>query len=444
MSFSYSKSLLDPVIQQKDRDFFQITSDDVELLSDIIWQNVFSSGEKPTSGEIKRNIQNTIVNTVLPLRKTGDPDLNVYISSLYRSPGANAATGGAGTSQHLTGQAIDLISATAGGGKVSPHTARRNNRKIFFFLKDYYKQNNIPFNQLIWEADSERASNPIFINEFPQWIHVGITRNGKNKGEIFKLIGNQKLKFVERNVGGTNVNTITKLPKLNKTTSSGDIDFTNTIYQNATRESKYVKTPQLATTETNKYIQCVYTYFYIITNFSPFGYFNLTKTNDNFKGIEATFMYLHSNLLLEYLDRYKIGGNLTRQIKENCLTSQGEFSYNTENAIQFRTNFKEIEKYFKNQEAEQLKFFFYLFDIAYGKFLESGLKDPVGCCLIFDMMVNQDNKDLTIESINTLKEAEVDGGWIDYYVNIQGIYSSNLIKQRYNGILKSFYRETTL
>lgn len=96
-----------------------------------------------------------IVQTICdPLREwLGKP---LKLNSGFRSLALNKAIGGSLTSQHMKGEAVDLpIDANA-----------------FHWIKD-----NLEFDQLIWEFGTD--SNP-------QWVHVSIRRDGKNRMQVLK------------------------------------------------------------------------------------------------------------------------------------------------------------------------------------------------------------------------------------------------------------------
>lgn len=81
----------------------------------------------------------------------------IRISSGYRSKSLNSALkGSSATSQHMTGEAIDIDND---GTSVS-------NLEIFQFIKD-----NLDFDTLIWEFGDD---------ESPSWVHVSY-RNGRNQ-----------------------------------------------------------------------------------------------------------------------------------------------------------------------------------------------------------------------------------------------------------------------
>ena len=91
-----------------------------------------------------------------PIRKHfGVP---IFISSGYRSSALNKAIGGASSSQHLLGQALDLdMDGTSGGV---------TNKMVFEYIK-----NNLDFDQLI--------------NEFNySWVHVSYNTKGKQRKQI--------------------------------------------------------------------------------------------------------------------------------------------------------------------------------------------------------------------------------------------------------------------
>ena len=73
----------------------------------------------------------------------------ILISSGYRSKELNAKIGGAMTSQHSFGQAINIDMDGTNYGV--------DNEEIFYFIKD-----KLPFDQLIWEFGNDKN---------PDWVH---------------------------------------------------------------------------------------------------------------------------------------------------------------------------------------------------------------------------------------------------------------------------------
>lgn len=102
-----------------------------------------------------------------PIRKA----LNrpVFISSFFRSPALNKKIGGATSSQHCKGQAIDI-------------DVDGLNNEIFYFIK-----NNLQYNELIWEFGNSSE---------PDWVHVSYVE-GNNKKEILRAVKeNGKTKYI--------------------------------------------------------------------------------------------------------------------------------------------------------------------------------------------------------------------------------------------------------
>jgi hypothetical protein len=90
----------------------------------------------------------------------------IHISSGYRSIELNTAIKGSLTSQHCSGEAIDIdMDGTPNGV---------TNKKVFDFIKD-----NLEFDQLIWEFGT---------NENPDWVHVSYESTGKQRKQILKAI----------------------------------------------------------------------------------------------------------------------------------------------------------------------------------------------------------------------------------------------------------------
>ena len=101
-----------------------------------------------------------LVDRVLdPLRERyGKP---IRVTSGYRSKEVNERVGGAPTSQHTKGEAVDFVC--------------EDMRVAFEIIREH-----LPFDQLIWEKGDSRQ---------PQWIHVSFRKSGKNRGEVLRYNG---------------------------------------------------------------------------------------------------------------------------------------------------------------------------------------------------------------------------------------------------------------
>lgn len=93
-------------------------------------------------------------------------DSPIHISSGYRSAALNKAVGGSKTSQHCSGEAIDIDMDGSSNGIT--------NKMVFDFIKD-----NLQFDQLIWEMGTD--SNP-------DWVHVSYESSGKQRKQILKAV----------------------------------------------------------------------------------------------------------------------------------------------------------------------------------------------------------------------------------------------------------------
>lgn len=102
------------------------------------------------------NIQLLVSNILEPLRvHYGRP---IIITSGYRCPKLNKAVGGAASSQHATGQAVDIRSVS---------DSREDNKELF----DMIREMNLPFDQLIDEFGYD-------------WIHVSF--GPRNRREVLR------------------------------------------------------------------------------------------------------------------------------------------------------------------------------------------------------------------------------------------------------------------
>lgn len=99
-----------------------------------------------------------------PVRANAAKGKALYVSSFFRSKASNAKAGGSNTSQHCTGEAMDIDADVYGNG---------SNREVF----DYIRK-NLEFDQLIWEFGS---------NDNPNWVHVSLKESG-NRKEVLRSI----------------------------------------------------------------------------------------------------------------------------------------------------------------------------------------------------------------------------------------------------------------
>lgn len=107
--------------------------------------------------EVEQNLIALIENVLDPLREAwGRP---IIVNSGYRSPELNKVIGGVKTSQHMTGQAVDIQTVT---------DSKSDNEKLFKLAKSL----DLPFDQLIDESNYS-------------WIHVSYSN--KNRRQILHL-----------------------------------------------------------------------------------------------------------------------------------------------------------------------------------------------------------------------------------------------------------------
>jgi hypothetical protein len=116
------------------------------------------------SGEHLENFKKLAENIFEPIREHFA--VPIHISSGYRSKELNASIGGASSSQHCQGEAIDIDMDGSPSGV--------SNADVFKYIKD-----NLNFDQLIWEFGSD--SNP-------DWVHVSYKSTGKQRKQILKAV----------------------------------------------------------------------------------------------------------------------------------------------------------------------------------------------------------------------------------------------------------------
>jgi hypothetical protein len=111
----------------------------------------------PTPEHIE-NFKKLALNIFQPIREHfGKP---ILISSGYRSAELNKAIGGSLSSQHCSGEAIDI---DMDGTDIT-------NKQIFDYIKD-----NLNFDQMIWEFGTDAN---------PDWVHVSFAANRSQRKQI--------------------------------------------------------------------------------------------------------------------------------------------------------------------------------------------------------------------------------------------------------------------
>lgn len=115
----------------------------------------------PTEEHIA-NMKKLAINVFQPIREHFNSP--IYISSGYRSSSLNKAIKGSSSSQHCSGEAMDI---DMDGTTIS-------NAQIFNWIK-----NNLVFDQMIWEFGTDAN---------PDWVHVSYESTGKQRKQILKAI----------------------------------------------------------------------------------------------------------------------------------------------------------------------------------------------------------------------------------------------------------------
>lgn len=105
----------------------------------------------------------------------------VGVTSFYRCKELNDVIGGSSsTSQHMSGEAIDIDCDVFGNG---------HNIDVFFFIKD-----NLVFDQVIMEYPDENGK--------PSWVHVSMVNHPKkNRGQALVKLKAKYIPFGEYKIG---------------------------------------------------------------------------------------------------------------------------------------------------------------------------------------------------------------------------------------------------
>lgn len=107
-----------------------------------------------------RRMKSVAENVFEPLREWAGGAIRV--NSFYRSPRLNSAIGGAKSSDHMKGYAIDLDDVYG----------FKTNAEMFWYIVD-----NLTFDKIIWEFGDKNN---------PNWVHVSYRDDDTNRGIILR------------------------------------------------------------------------------------------------------------------------------------------------------------------------------------------------------------------------------------------------------------------
>ena len=121
--------------------------------------------------EVEENLRSLVERVLDPLREAyGKP---IRVTSGYRCPQLNRLVGGAPNSQHMRGEAADIVaySSVLIAGKDLRSTNWEENLKLGKLIEQLGN-----FDQLIYEQCDKQGN--------PRWIHVSWKRNGWNRKQV--------------------------------------------------------------------------------------------------------------------------------------------------------------------------------------------------------------------------------------------------------------------
>jgi len=125
------------------------------------------------SQEVEDNLIALVDNVLDPLREAyGKP---IRVTSGYRCPRLNRLVGGAPNSQHMRGEAADIVASTLGAGDCGSKPAMRVSGGENLNLGKLIEQLG-HFDQLIYEQCDEYGN--------PRWIHVSYKSLGWNRRQV--------------------------------------------------------------------------------------------------------------------------------------------------------------------------------------------------------------------------------------------------------------------
>ena len=125
--------------------------------SDTAIKKGITNSPEPTQLARMKDIANEVFE---PLREYFNEP--IYIPSFFRCITLNSVIGGSSTSQHCSGEAMDIRIG---------YNSEKTNADLFYWIKD-----NLEFDQLIWEFGND---------ENPNWLHISY-RKENNRNQILK------------------------------------------------------------------------------------------------------------------------------------------------------------------------------------------------------------------------------------------------------------------
>jgi len=139
--------------------------------------------------EIEENIRALVENILDPLRERyGHP---IYVTSGYRCPKLNNAVNGAPNSQHMRGEAADIVARPLSIGDCGSASAMTARGVAMRQSAGYSPTENLKLAQMIAESGNfdQMILEEVSPNDLlPQWIHVTWKRNGWNRKNILKKV----------------------------------------------------------------------------------------------------------------------------------------------------------------------------------------------------------------------------------------------------------------
>ena len=144
----------------------------MQLSEHLALAEVTKSGTAKRLGIDNNPTPEHLANLKLVAEKIFEPIRNhfkkpINVSSGYRSKALNDATPGSSpTSQHCSGEALDLDQDSMNTGVT--------NKMVFEYIK-----NNLNFDQLIWEFGTDAN---------PDWVHVSYESTGRQRKQILKAV----------------------------------------------------------------------------------------------------------------------------------------------------------------------------------------------------------------------------------------------------------------
>lgn len=377
----------------------------------------------PSLNYIYDNIEFMAREVLLPLTKKYDLDYT-WINSWYRNDEVNRLVGGDPESNHKSGLAFDI---TVNQGINN----RQLNEEIFAYIWNYFTQNNIKFDEIIWEVKDSGLKESGRGLQYPQWIHIAFKRDSSGKANGAKEVFSEGVKKDFQGYGLDD-----------GYTNRGKTYFSSIQPNDLFSYMISVLRPNIALLRDEsdssfsrkaKYTLCLATL--ITMNGTQMDYLSTKSRTDYIEGGLVNFRGLG------LYDIIKQGDSLTA---DRYYSSILNGDYNMINSFR---NDKDMLNRISNILRSKKCLDYQILQIG-NRLFETLLRaealfirEPLCILYMLESYINDNTALDKFQGKSSLKGMTTDGSWLDYYVNISDIQLPTNINPKYRNLLKQYFEK---